>query len=163
MPATNPRITITLTPEVHQLLKRLSALTGNSQSSMVSDLLQESGPVLRRMLQVLEAAETLKAHAATFPAQLSDSLAAAQERLEGQLGLALGAMDEGFRPILEAGEAAGIASKVGSDSGGDRARGSRGRSPPLSEPASHRGATPMSNRGVRLTSPQGGSKRKGVR
>lgn len=63
MPAANPRITITLKPEVHEVLKRLSSLTGNSQSSMVGEILNDSFPVFERMVQVLSAAEKMRADA----------------------------------------------------------------------------------------------------
>ena len=70
MPAVNPRITITITPELHAVLRRLSELSGQSQSGIVGELLGESVPVFERMVTVLEAAQKLKAEAegATPPA-----------------------------------------------------------------------------------------------
>ena len=102
MPAANPRITITLKPSVHALLRRLSELTGNSQSSMVGELLEQSAPVFERMARVMEAAVEAQGLA---KAEMAGGLERAQAKLEQQLGLALDTMDEGFRPILEHAEA----------------------------------------------------------
>jgi hypothetical protein len=135
MPAVNPRITITLKPEVHAILKRLSALTGNSQSAMVGSLLESSATVLERMVTVLEAAERLRSEGMQAPESIRQSLDDAQAKLEQQLGLALDVMDEGARPLLEASEK--VARRTG------RGAPARGRT------RTERSATtPMSNRGV---------------
>lgn len=105
MPAVNPRITITLTPQIHALLRRLSELTTSSQSALVGELLQTSQPVFERMVQALEAAERLKAESLQGSAQISESLAIAQGRLEQQLGLALDAAGEGQSTLLDKAEA----------------------------------------------------------
>ena len=141
MPAVNPRITITLKPEVHAILKRLSALTGNSQSALVGDLLESSAPVFERMATVLDAAEKLRAEGMQAPDEFKASLQRAQDKLETQLGLALDAMDLGSRPILEESEKVG---RRAGRQGGERAAVAPGRT---ARPAS----TPLSNRGV--TSP----------
>ena len=57
MPTPNPRLTITLEPSTAAQLRRMSELTGNSQSSMISELLSQSAPVFDRLITVLEAAE----------------------------------------------------------------------------------------------------------
>lgn len=119
MPAVNPRITITLTPEVHAALRQLSLLGGESQSAIVGGLLEQSLPVFQRMVQVLDAARSAKE---AMSSEMASGLEAAQAQVERQLGIALDAMDEGFRPILES-----------------------------AERVDRRGSTPMSNRGVRST------------
>lgn len=134
MPAANPRITITLQPEVHAILRRMSELTGNSQSSFVGELLAESMPIFERMVQVLEAAAKLQAEADAGKASLREGLAQAQEQLERQLGLSLETMDQGFRPILD--EAEKVARRRG-----------RAKAQPRTA-AKRAGSTPMSNRGV---------------
>lgn len=138
MPAVNPRITITLKPEVHAILKRLSALTGNSQSALVGELLESSAPVFERMATVLDAAEKLRAEGMQAPDEFRASLQQAQDKLESQLGLALGAIDEGTRPVLDAAEKVG---RRAGRQGSARVAGAPGR--PERAPA-----TPMSNRGV---------------
>lgn len=142
MPAVNPRITVTLTPAMHAILRRLSELTGNSQSSMVGELLQSSQHVFERMAAVLEAAHKLKAEGMKAPDQMRESLEAAQAKLESQLGIAYEQMDEGFRPILD--EAEKVSRRAGAGAGTGR-RAAR----PAPAPATARGAKPpISNRGV---------------
>lgn len=151
MPAINPRITITLKPEVHDVLKRLSSLTGNSQSSMVSDILTESLPVFENMVQVLVAAEKVRSEALKSQQQIAQGLKLAHGRIERQLGLSMMDLEESFQSILEA------AAEV------DRRAESDGESGPLCGTVSpgeavRRGSTPISNRGVRSTP---GAKKKG--
>ena len=98
MPAINPRITITLEPSTAAQLRRMSALTGNSQSSMISELLAQSSPVFDRLIAVLEAAEVAKTAAREDAAE---KLKAAQSKIENQLGLMLDWMDDSSRPLLE--------------------------------------------------------------
>lgn len=157
MPAVNPRITITITPELHAVLRRLSELSGQSQSGIVGELLGESVPVFERMVTVLEAAQKLKAEAERGTEELKAGLIDAQQKLERQMGLMLHDLDEGFRPILEAAEKvdrrAGRAADV---------RGARAGVRPAKA-----SATPMSNRGVTPHPPSGvtpkNSRRKGGR
>jgi hypothetical protein len=142
MPASNPRITITLAPQVHAILRRLSQLTGNSQSGLVAELLLESMPVFERMGQVLEAAEKLKAEADAGKASIKEGLAHAQGKLERQLGLVLDTWDEGAKPILEAAERI------------DRRRGRlarTGRRAAAPTPMSNRGVTPQPKREAKAT------------
>lgn len=141
MPAINPRITITLTPSIHAILKRLSQLSGDSQSALVAGLLQTSAPVFERMVTVLEAAHRLKEEARRAPDEIQASLESAQARLEGQFGLALSEIDEGFRPMLEEAE------KVSR-------RGARAAKRP---PSSNRGVTPhqKAGSGPKVTKPRG--------
>lgn len=130
MPAVNPRITITLKPELHVMLKRLSALTGNSQSAMVAELLESSAPVFERMVTVLEAAERLQSEGLSAPKQISESLSKAQARLEQQFGQALEVFDQGGAPLLAAAEVAAAGR-------GPRRRGGRPAA------ASEEGSTPV--------------------
>lgn len=141
MPTTNPRITITLKPEIHVLLRRLSELSGQSQSSMVSELLDQSSPVFGRMVQVLEAAHVLKEKAQLNRAAITEGMESAQRELEVQLGIALETMDEGFRPVFEA---AGLDSPSLVAGAVGRARSARS----AADGAQTDVSTPMSNRGV---------------
>lgn len=120
MPAKNPRLTITLQPSVHALLRRLSDLTDKSQSSLVAELLEQSAPVFERMVKVLEAAHAAKDSLRT---SMVESLERAQTKLEGQLGLALETIDDGCRPVLEAAEAV---TRRAARSPGGRLAGRRG-------------------------------------
>jgi hypothetical protein len=146
MPATNPRLTVTLTPAVHAILKELSRITGESQSALIGQVLEQSQPVFERMVQMLQAAELLKAEGLQAKDEIGRSMARAQGRIERQLGLALDDFSEGARPLLEEAERLGRrrGRAVGTRSGTSaRPRG--------------RASTPMSNRGVR--SPQAKAKK----
>lgn len=135
MPAVNPRITITLQPSTHALLRKLSELTGNSQSAIVGELLQGSEPIFERMTSLLEAAAKLKAQGLQASEEVRLGLEQAHRRLEGQMGLAFEAFDEGGAPLLEQAE------RVSRRRGGMRAK-------PAPGPAARSAATPLSNRGV---------------
>jgi hypothetical protein len=143
MTTANPRITVTLQPEVHAVLRRLSQLTKNSQSAIVGDLLMESLPVFERMAEVLDAAEQLRLQGLKASDEVKDALARAQGRIETQLGLAMDDMEAGGLPLLKEAE------KV-------RRRGAAaGKRSAAAAPRS--GATPLSNRGVR-SGPEGSAK-----
>lgn len=135
MPATNPRLTITLQPSVAAVLRRLSELTGNSQSSIVGDLLHESLSTFERMAVVLDAAVALKAQALEVPSEIRASLQQAQGRLEQQLGLIIDGTDQTVLPLLDDME------EVLRRAAGDARRTERA-------PAARRAAAPISNRGV---------------
>ena len=135
MPAKNPRLTITLQPSLAVQLRRLSELTGNSQSGLIADLLTGSGPVFDRMIQVLEAAQTAKE---AMRGKLAEDMEAAQTKIEGALGMAMEGLDLFSGSLLEEAEAVSRRARQGHARAG---RGGRGGTPP----------TPLSNRGVRST------------
>jgi hypothetical protein len=101
MPATNPRLTITLTPAVAAMLREMSQLAGNSQSAIVGDLLETSLPVFERVIHALRAASTIQAAAKT---EIAAGLDRAQAKLEDHLQLVLDDMDTGMRPLLDRAE-----------------------------------------------------------
>jgi len=57
MATTKPRITITMESHRHELLRRLSELTGQSMSSIVLDMIETVAPVLERVAVALESAK----------------------------------------------------------------------------------------------------------
>jgi hypothetical protein len=101
MATLNPRITVTLTPELHAVMRRLSELTGNSQSAIVGEMLSTSMPALVRVVKVMEAASTAQSD---LNEGIASGLSRAQDRIEAQLGFALGVVDEVSLPILQAAE-----------------------------------------------------------
>lgn len=135
MPATNPRLTITVTPSVASVLRTLSAITGNSQSAILGELLEANLPIFERMVRVLEAARKVKDD---HRQKVAENLEEAQGRLEQQLGLVLAEFDGAAKPVLDAAER--IERRAGRAEGGAAS----------SARAAGRGArrTPMSNRGV---------------
>lgn len=64
MPATSPRISITLDPEDHETLQRLAALQGVPMSRIIREFVRECGPVLKQLADTLEVAQKAEANAA---------------------------------------------------------------------------------------------------
>ena len=139
MPTSNPRLTITLKPSTAAQLRRISELTGNSQSSLIAELLETSEPMFQRLITLLQAATDAKA---ALSQELLGSLEEAQGKLEGQLGLTLDIFDAGAKPILDAAEQITRRARKGAAQGD-------ARSAPRA--AATKGPTPLSNRGVRST------------
>ena len=136
MPAKNPRLTITLQPSLAAQLRKLSELTGNSQSALIADLLEGTGPVFDRMIQVLEAAKTAKE---SMRGKLADDMEHAQSKMEGALGLVLEGFDEITGSLLDEAEAVTRRARRKGPAGAARApAGGLGAAAP----------TPHSNRGV---------------
>jgi hypothetical protein len=134
MPTKNPRLTITLQPTLAAQLRTLSELTGNSQSSLIADLLDGSGPVFDRMIQVLKAAKTAKE---AMKGKLVADMEDAQSRMEGALGIAMEGFDLFTESLLDEAEAVTRRARRGPAVRGVPARGAAA-------------PTPISNRGVRL-------------
>ena len=136
MTTQNPRLTITLQPSLAAQLRRLSQLTGNSQSSLISELLDGSAPVFDRLIQVLTAAEGAKA---SLRGHLALDMVEAQNKIEKQLGLSLDDFGTATQPMLDEFEAIRRrASKRAGRGALATARTVSGAKP-----------TPISNRGVR--------------
>lgn len=122
MATSNPRITVTLTPAVHAVLRELSELGGQSQSSIVGELLESSLPVFERVVLALRAASTIQASA---KAEIASGLERAQAKLETQMGLLLGEMDQTMKPLLDQAE------KVIRRGPGGATAGTRSARPPV--------------------------------
>jgi len=136
MPAKNPRLTITLQPALAAQLAELSRLTGDSQSSIIADLMSQAAPVFDRVIQVLQAAKQAKSE---LKERMASDLDQAQAKIEKQLGIVLDDFDDYTGSLLAEVEAVKR-----------RAR----RKPREDARAPHAGAdspalTPLSNRGVR--------------
>jgi hypothetical protein len=63
MPATSPRITISLDPADHETLRRLADLQGVPMSRIVREFVREVGPILHQLADTLEAAQKAEASA----------------------------------------------------------------------------------------------------
>lgn len=139
MTTKNPRLTITLTPTLSAQLREISRLTGNSQSSLIAELLEGSQPVFDRVIRVLSAAEDAKQ---ALKGRVADDIDRAQTKVEAQLGLALEELDNATQPFLDQMEAI-------------KRRARRpGDAPAPADGARSATSTPMSNRGVRSTPPR---------
>lgn len=142
MPTANPRITVTIRPSIHALLRRMAELTGESQSGLIGDLLDKSAPIFERMVRVLEAAEKLRTEGKSMGEEFTQGLEHAQARVEQQLGLVLESLETHEGALLGAAEA--ISRRGGRPRSGAprRAEGGRGAAP---TPISNRGVTPRVN------------------
>lgn len=136
MTTKNPRLTITLQPKLAAQLRRMSELTGNSQSYLISDLLDGSTQVFDRVIKVLEAAEGAKQ---SIKGKVSADLEAAQGRIESQFQLVMAEFDDATLPLLDEVEAVKRRARRGARRDADApARRTTSAQP-----------TPLSNRGVR--------------
>jgi hypothetical protein len=134
MAAKNPRLTITLNPSLAAQLRRLSELTGNSQSALISELLEGSGEVFTRLIQILEAAELAKE---SIKGGVSREMREAQELVENQIGLFVEVGDRMTGDLVEAVEKV-KRRRAKNSPGGGASTGDVSGLP-----------TPLSNRGVR--------------
>lgn len=98
MPTKNPRLSVVLSPSLAATLAALSEETGDSASSLVRSLLEQTEPALQRMLELVKAAKSAKGQIGAGMAQamdrvvddLSDALAVADartNRIQAQLDL----------------------------------------------------------------------------
>lgn len=104
MTVKNPRITVTVNPEIHELVHKLSDLSGTSVSSFVGDLLQQAAPTFVRMVQLLEAVHAVRQEAMGVPSEVVANLDEAHRRIEQHFGLVLDAIEEGSAPLIQEGE-----------------------------------------------------------
>jgi hypothetical protein len=136
MSSTKPRLSVTLSEPTAATLRELSDLTGNSQSAIVGELLEESQSVFARMVRVLRAAKEAQHSVKT---EIIGGIDAAQARMEAQLGLALGDMDQWEGKLLADVEAVQRRTKRGGVGG---KRSAPAPSSPALPPISNRGVTP---------------------
>jgi hypothetical protein len=78
MSTTKPRITITLEPQVYEVLRRLSAASGDSMSAIVTNFLDVAVPPMERMVVIMEQAKAI-------PDEAKESLRGAILRAEAQV------------------------------------------------------------------------------
>lgn len=101
MATLNPRLSVTLKPSTAALLDRMSELTEQSRSSIVSEILESSEPVFERMVEVLAAAKLVKSD---LKEGTKKRLEEAESQLHEQLGITMDIFDNASRPILDASE-----------------------------------------------------------
>ena len=107
---------MTLTPTIAAQLRRLSELTGSSQASLISELLEGQEMVFDRVIQALEAAALVKEE---MKSSLREDLDRSQQVIEAQLGLVLESLDNAAAPLLK--EAEKIRRRKGRVTGGGQA------------------------------------------
>lgn len=136
MATTKPRITVTLSQRQHDVLRVISECGGSSMSSFVSEILEQSLPVLERMA---ESFRKIKAAQEEQKKRIVEELDQAQAEVEPVLEQVLGQFDL-FMSKVERAAGAVPAGSVAT---------------PGTAPAAAR--TPVTNRGV---TPQHGKSRK---
>jgi hypothetical protein len=82
MPTTNPRVYVTLSPELDSLVGRMSALERISKSQLIREMLEAAQPTLGKACALMEAASKASKGART---DLADSLEHSQSVLEAEL------------------------------------------------------------------------------
>lgn len=82
MPSKNPRLTLTLDPDIAFVLKRLSQLTGESQASLVSELLEGNKLAFVRLIRSLE---RVTRERADLVGRFSEDFDRSQSLLQAQL------------------------------------------------------------------------------
>lgn len=140
MPTKNPRLSLTLDPSLAAILRRLSELTGNSQSKIIAEILQGSEHIFAKIVRVLEAAEKAKAE---VRGRALANLEEAHGRVDAQLELVIDEFDSMTGTLLDEVEA--VARR------GRKEPRARAESAASALPAGSAGRrpTPPSNRGVR--------------
>ena len=128
MATSKPRITITLNHRQYEVLKAISDCSNQPMSAFISELLEESLPVLERMA---ESFRKIKAAQAEQKKRIADELEQAQAGVEPILEQVLGQFDLFMSRVETAAGAGG--------------EGMRKRPP---APASAADRTPVTNRGV---------------
>lgn len=124
MSGLNPRISVTLTPAVDAALKRLSEASGQSRSSLVGEILEQSLPVFERLAVVIETAKTATQEA---KARMASNMEAAQTKLESHLGIVHDLFEEQTADLIADIEAVGRRSARGSRRSHGRTRSARPR------------------------------------
>ncbi len=84
MPTERPRLSLTLSDNLAWQLRRLSELTGTSQSALITSMLEGSDRFLWRLITTLEAAEEARER---IPGHVTNLMAEAQGVIEAKFGL----------------------------------------------------------------------------
>lgn len=102
MPTVNPRINVTLSPQLDLVVQRLAACQRVSKSQVLRELLEAAEPGLQRAVTLMEAAAgASKAMKEGF----AQSLDKAQSKAEAHLAAALSHMDQTTLDLVQQAEA----------------------------------------------------------
>lgn len=87
MATTKPRITLSLDPHIHQVLRVISGASGQPMSGIIMELLETSMPVFERLAATMQRVKAMKdEQRATLLAALSDAEATLAPVAAGVLG-----------------------------------------------------------------------------
>jgi hypothetical protein len=93
MPSKNPRLSVVLTPSLAVTLAAISQETGDSASSLVRNLLEQTEPALVRMLELVRAAKAAKG-------EIGQGVSSAMERVVGDLHDAMALADSRTKRVV---------------------------------------------------------------
>lgn len=146
MPTVNPRINVTISPQLDLVVQRMATCQRVSKSQVLRELLEAAEPALQRAVVLMEAAAGA---AGAMKEGFAQSLNRAQSRAEAHLSAMVGEMDQTSLDLVQQAEAI---------------RGRRPRVPKARTHASPKGGgspalgvagdaqnPPSSNRGVKST------------
>lgn len=89
MPTKNPRINLSVPPDLYDLIQRLGKVSGKSMSAAIVEMLEEGRPVLERVVVVGEAARKLQDDAkGAFRAKVEETEASIESHLQAAIGQA---------------------------------------------------------------------------
>ena len=149
MPTVNPRINVTLSPQLDLVVQRLATFQRVSKSQVLRELLEAAEPALQRAVVLMEAAAGA---ADAMKEGFAQSLDRAQSKVEAHAAAVLRQMDQTSLDLVQQAEAI-----RGRRPRASKAQPSRVASPPgTGSPSAPRprGASPnppASNRGVKST------------
>jgi len=139
MATTKPRITVTLSQRQHDVLRSISDNSGQSMSTFVNELLEQSLPVLERMAETFR---KIKAAQDEQKKRIFEELDQAQAEVEPVLDQVLGQFDL-FMTKIE--KAAGAAATDARERAGVAASAAH------PTPVTNRGVTPSPGKGRKST------------
>jgi hypothetical protein len=90
MPTANPRVNVTLSPSLFDLVGHMARAQRVSRSQVLRELLEAAEPALQRVVALSQAAERAKG---AVKADFAESLRRSQEVIEAELSRGLGGMD----------------------------------------------------------------------
>ena len=118
MPTNNPRLSVVLSPSLAATLAALSKATGESASSLVRGLLEQTEPALQRMTQLFTAAAAAKGQ---IGAGVTDSMARVVDDLEQAMAAADETTQRVHRDLVQAAETVRGRRRAGAGAVGGRA------------------------------------------
>ena len=102
MPTVNPRINVTLSPQLDLIVQRMATCQRVSKSQVLRELLEAAEPALQRAVVLMEAAAGM---ADAMKEGFAQSLDSAQSKAEAHLAAAMHQMDQTTLDLVQQAEA----------------------------------------------------------
>jgi len=101
MPSKNPRLSVVLPPSVAATLAAISVETGESSSSLVRGILEQTAPALERMLHLVRAAKSAKGQ---IGAGVAGSMVRVVDDLQDAMAVAMSRADRVTADLVDQAE-----------------------------------------------------------